>query len=81
MKDRLSGLNKKLKEKAGFTLIEILTVVMLIGILFVVFVPRISFSTEKVKMAGLEVDFRAYQVAFESVGQKYNGFTKFADIS
>ena len=61
----------------GFTLVEILTVVMIIAILFVVFVPRINFATTKAREAGIMNDFHEFQIALESVASQHNGFQGF----
>lgn len=65
----------RFKNKKGFTLVEVMTVVALIAILFVIFVPRIDFSTNKVREAGIQSDFRSYQLAFEQVARQNSGYT------
>ena len=61
------------RNKGGFTLIEILTVVALIAILFVVFIPRIDFATTKARETGVMNDFRSYQLALQSVAKIHAG--------
>lgn len=68
-------------KKKGFTLVEILTVVALIAILFVIFVPRLDFSTNKVRETGVQSDFRSYQLAFEQVARQNSGYTYADDDS
>lgn len=73
-------MNRFAQNKKGFTLVEIMTVVALIAILFVIFVPRLDFSTNKVRETGLMTDFRSYQLAFEQVERQNSGTTSFANI-
>lgn len=68
-----------MKNKKGFTLVEILTVVALIAILFVIFVPKIDFATTKTREVGVRSDFRSYEMAFQSVAMQKIGFTDFED--
>ena len=75
----LNKMKKNLKNKKGFTLVEILTVVSLIAILFVIFVPRLDFATNKVRESGLQSDFRSYQLAFEQVARQNSGMKSFAE--
>ena len=53
------------KKKSGFTLVEILIVVAVIGILFVTLVPRIDFAGDKARETGIKTDFRAFELAAE----------------
>lgn len=66
-------------KKKGFTLIEIITVIALISILFVIFIPRIDFATERVREVGVQNDMRSYQIAIEQVAREHNGFSDFVD--
>ena len=63
--------------KRAFTLIELLIVIAIIGILFVVLVSRVDFATDKAKAAGVQADFRAFQMAFEQVARENAGFNTF----
>lgn len=74
----LNKMKENFKNKKGFTLVEILTVVALIAILFVIFVPRLDFATNKVRESGLQSDFRSYQLAFEQVARQNSGMKSFA---
>ena len=56
--------------KAGFTLVEILVVILIIGILFTLLVPKITSATDKAREAGVKTDFRSYQLAFEQVARE-----------
>lgn len=75
-----SRVKKMGRNKKGFTLVEIMTVVALIAILFVIFVPRLDFATNKVRESGLQSDFRSYQLAFEQVARQNSGFNTITDI-
>ena len=55
------------KRKYGFTLVELLIVICVIGILFVVIVSRVDFSTDKARTTGVQSDFRAFQTAAHQV--------------
>ena len=61
------------KRKAGFTLVEILVVILIIGLLFVFLVPKIDSSMDKAREAGIKTDMRSYQTAFESVARDRGG--------
>lgn len=63
--------------RRAFTLVELLIVIAIIAILFIVLVSKIDFTSDKAKTAGVQTDFRSYQVAFETVGREYQGFSIF----
>ena len=65
------------KNKRAFTLIELLIVIAIIGILFIVLVSRVDFATDKAKATGVQTDFRAFQLAFETVAKENAGFNTF----
>ncbi|ABZ82871.1 type ii secretory pathway protein [Heliomicrobium modesticaldum Ice1] len=54
---------KKMKEQKGFSLIELMIVVSIIGILFAVLVPRLGNSVDKAKIAGVKSDMRSFETA------------------
>lgn len=64
-------------KKKAFTLVEVLVVVAIISILFVVLVSRVDFATDKAKIAGVNTDFRSFQVALDQVARENNGFNMF----
>ena len=64
-----------LKTKKAFTLVELLVVIAIIGILFVVLISKVDFATDKAKTAGVQTDFRSYQMAMKMVGMEQQGFT------
>ena len=65
--------------KKGFTLIELVIVILVIGILFVFLTPQLSSMVNKAKTAGVEQDFREYQIAAETVAYEQSGFDGFED--
>ena len=68
----MSKLNKL--NKRGFTLVEILVVILIIGILFVAFLPRIDFAGDKARETGVKASLRSYMVASEQLLREYAGF-------
>ena len=60
-------------KKSGFTLVEILVVILIIGLLFVFLVPKIDSATDKARETGIKTDFRSYQTAFEAVAREQGG--------
>ena len=70
-------MKNQFKNKRAFTLIELLIVIAIIGILFVVLVSKIDFATDKAKATGVQTDFRAFQLAFNTVAQENAGFNTF----
>lgn len=71
----------KAKKGKGFTLVEILVVILIIGLLFVFLVPKISSSTDKAREVGLKTDFHSYEVAFESVMKEKSGLGENAGLA
>lgn len=69
----------KKKDNKGFTLIEVLIVIAIIGILFAVLVPRINVGGDKAKEAGVKTDFRSYEIAVEQVMVENSGLPKVAE--
>ncbi|MFP3727425.1 prepilin-type N-terminal cleavage/methylation domain-containing protein [Priestia filamentosa] len=53
------------KNQKGFTLVEILVVIVIIGILFTVIIPRIDFAGDRARQSGVKTDFKAFQTAAE----------------
>lgn len=69
--------------RLGFTLIEILIVVIILGILAMVIVPQISVSTEDAKVATLKTNLgnmrSAIELYYYQHGNKYPGQVKETD--
>ena len=64
-------------KRKAFTLIELLIVIAIIGILFIVLISKVDFATDKSKATGVQTDFRAFQVAIESVAREHAGLNTF----
>ena len=62
--------------KPGFTLVEILIVVAVIGILFVTLVPRIDFAGDKARETGVKTNFRSFELAAEQLLRENAGISK-----
>lgn len=56
---------KLVNNEKGFTLVEILVVIVIIGILFTVILPRIDFASNKARETGIKTDFRIFAQASE----------------
>jgi len=60
--------------KKGFTLVEILVVILIIGILFVAFLPKIDFAGDKARETAVKSDFRTFMIASEQLEKEQAGF-------
>lgn len=73
----------KLINKRGFTLIEILIVIIVLGILAMIIVPQITISTEDAKISTVQSDLSSIRSSIEMYyaqhGNNYPGMTKSAD--
>ena len=67
------------ERKRGFTLVEILIVVAVIGILFISLVPRIDFAGDKARETGIKTDFRSFELAAEQLLRENAGLADFDD--
>ena len=65
MKKTLEKRYAKLKNQAGFTLIEILIVVILLGILATILIPQISVSTQDAKLNAVKSNLSSLRSAVE----------------
>lgn len=70
-------MNKHIKQRKAFTLIELLIVIAIVGILFIVLVSKVDFATDKAKATGVQTDFRSFQLAFEQVAKENAGLATF----
>lgn len=73
------GNNSPRVTKRGFTLVEILIVVAVIGILFISLVPRIDFAGDKARETGIKTDFRSFELAAEQLLRENAGLADFDD--
>lgn len=83
MKDRKNSkaqAKKPQNKKRGFTLVEILIVVAVIGILFISLVPRIDFAGDKARETGVKTDFRSFELAAEQLMRESAGLADFDDV-
>jgi len=70
---------KNFHKRSGFTLVEILIVVAVIGILFISLVPRIDFAGDKARETGIKTDFRSFELAAEQLLRENAGLADFDD--
>lgn len=61
----LNKFKQLFKNQKGFTLVEILVVIVIIGILFVLLLPRLDFANDKARQSGVKNDFHQFQTASE----------------
>ena len=74
---------QKLKDQSGFTLIEMLVVVIILGILAMIIVPQITVSTEDARLNTLQSNLTTVRSAIEVYaaqhGNRYPGLFSEAD--
>lgn len=63
-----------MKKKKGFTLVELLVVIAVIGILFVTLISKVDFATDKARATGIQTDFRGFQMGIEMLLREKPGF-------
>lgn len=68
--------NKILKNKLGFTMVELLIVIVIISILFIVLVSKIDFTSNGARKSGTQNDLKIYVTAATSASMKNAGFAK-----
>ena len=72
-------MNKRFKDRAGFTLIEMLIVIIILGILAMVIIPQISVSTDDAKVSTLKGNLAglrsAIEIYYAQHSNKYPGMT------
>lgn len=64
-------------KRKAFTLVELLIVIVVLSLLFIVLISKVNFATDKAKATGVQVDFKSFQYAFNTVAQKHSGFNTF----
>ena len=77
----MKSLSKLKRKKKGFTLVEILVVIVIIGLLFAIFVPRIDFASNSARETGVKSDFRSFELASEQLLRENAGLSKHSTLS
>ena len=72
MKTRFKNERAALKNQTGFTLIEMLIVVIVLGILAMIIIPQITVSTEDAKLATLQTNLNTMRSAIELYYHQHN---------
>ena len=72
MKTRFKNEGAVLKNQSGFTLIEMLIVVIILGILAMIIIPQISVSTEDAKLKTLQTNLNTMRSAIELYYHQHN---------
>ena len=67
------------KNKKAFTLVEVLTVIVILGILFIVLVANVDFAPDTAREAGAQSTLQAYQQACNTVAMERHGFVNNMD--
>ena len=49
-----------IRRKRGFTFVEVLFVIVIIGILAAILIPKITTESDRAREAGVDVDFRSF---------------------
>ena len=72
MKELLKRERKRIKDQSGFTLIEILIVVILLGILATIIIPQVSISSDDAKLNSLKTNLSNMRSAVELYYYQHN---------
>ena len=72
--------NPMTSRRTGFTLIEMLIVVVVIGILVAIAIPKFSATKDKAKLASLKSDVRNSETAEETYFSSYATYATFAQL-
>lgn len=65
--------NRVSRHDSGFTLVEMLIVVIILGILAMIIIPQISISTDDAKLSSLQTNLSAMRGAIELYFHHHNG--------
>jgi len=71
IKKEAYDLRKFLKNSKGFTLVELMMVIAVIGILAAVLIPKIGGTKDSARLSGVESNFRQAQAAVEANITRY----------
>ena len=69
----LMNIRKTMKSQKGFTLVELLVVVVIIGVLAAIAVPKFTGATDEAKIAKVKADLRTIASAVILYQAKNNG--------
>ena len=76
-------MRKRFQKEPGFTLIEMLIVIIILGILAAIIIPQLTVSTEDAKVSTLKTNLAglrsSVEVYYAQHGENYPGQTKSAD--
>ena len=72
MKTRLKNEGAVLKNQSGFTLMEMLIVVIVLGILAMIIIPQITVSTEDAKLKTMQTNLNTMRNAIELYYHQHN---------
>ena len=67
-------LKKVMKKEGGFTLLELLIVIVIIGILALLIIPNVTSAPKKARDTQRKTDLRAVQKALEEYYTSYNAY-------
>jgi prepilin-type N-terminal cleavage/methylation domain-containing protein len=70
-------MKKLITNKKAFTLVEILVVIVILGILFVILMSSVEFSTDKARATGVQTNFQEIALACELTAHEKLGFNSF----
>lgn len=66
----------KNKKSAGFTLVEILVIILIIGCLFIFLVPKVNSVTDKARESAVKTRFNEFRTATSMTLKEHAGFSK-----
>jgi prepilin-type N-terminal cleavage/methylation domain-containing protein len=74
-------MSKSYQDQAGFTLIEMLIVVIILGILAAIIIPQLSVSTEDAKISTLKTNLGGLRSSIEIYYAQHNNYPGANDIT
>ena len=74
-----------IRRKRGFTFVEVLFVIVIIGILAAILIPKITTESDRAREAGVDVDFRSFYLSSKTVftlhdSDEYDTIAKFEEL-
>lgn len=58
------------RHKKGFTLVELLVILGVIAIIFIAYISKVDFATDKAKYAGVQTDFRSFMLSVQQFARE-----------